>query len=70
MLWKEKVMNNKGFWILAGMILVGSSRANCQQLQVSEKYPLEAHIVSVEMEQQQIVRNGSGGTSTWHLMKS
>lgn len=41
-----------------------------QALQTSAKYPLTAHIVSVEMEQQAIVINGVGGTSNWHLMKT
>lgn len=41
-----------------------------QGLQTSAKYPLAAKIISVEMEQQQRVVNGVGGTSTWHLMKT
>lgn len=41
-----------------------------QQLQVSDKYPLRAHIVSVEMEQRQHMYQGTGGTSTWQLMKA
>jgi hypothetical protein len=62
-------MKYKGFCALAGMVFL-SSAANGQQLQVSEKYPLQAHIVSVEMEQQQHFQDGTGGTSTWHLMKA
>jgi hypothetical protein len=41
-----------------------------QELAVSDKYPLRAHIVSVEMQQQQTITEGTGGTSTWHLMKA
>jgi hypothetical protein len=41
-----------------------------QELAVSDKYPLRAHIVSVEMQQEQRITDGTGGTSTWHLMKA
>jgi hypothetical protein len=40
------------------------------QLPVSAKYPLQAHIVSVEMEQEQNLTNGTGKTSTSHLVKA
>jgi hypothetical protein len=38
------------------------------QLPVSDKYPLRAHMVSVEIEQQQHLTNGSGEISTRRLM--
>lgn len=37
---------------------------------VSSKYPLRAHIVSIETEQQQKLTNGTGETSTRRLMKA
>ena len=41
-----------------------------QQPPVSNKYPLQAHIVSVEIKQQQHLTNGTGETSTSHLVKA
>ena len=41
-----------------------------QQLPVSNKYPLQAHIVSVETVQQQNLTNGTGDTSESHLVKA
>lgn len=41
-----------------------------QEVPVSKKYPLEAHIVSVEIEQQQHLTNGTGEFTTSHVMKA
>ena len=40
------------------------------QLPVSGRYPLQAHIVSVEIEQQQHLTNSTGEITTSHLMKA
>jgi hypothetical protein len=39
-------------------------------LPVSEKYPLHAHVVSVETQQQQNLTNGTGEISQVHLVKA
>jgi hypothetical protein len=44
--------------------------AIAQQLPVSSKYPLQAHIVSVEIEQQQHLTNSDGESTTSHLIKA
>ena len=41
-----------------------------QQVAISEKYPLQAHIVSVEIEQEQHLTNGTGEITTSHVMRA
>lgn len=57
-------------WLLFILLSTPPSIALAQQdqPQVSNKYPLRAHIVSVETEQQQ--NHGSGEISTRRLMKT
>ena len=62
--------NNVKYVAIAAFAALAALPAFGQQLPVSDKYPLQAHIVSVEMEQQQLITDGTGGTSTWHLMKA
>lgn len=59
-------------WLGLFLLVALPSAASSQQAQlpVSNKYPLEAHIVSVEIEQQQHLTNGSGEISTRRLMKT
>ncbi|MBZ5696198.1 MAG: hypothetical protein LAN36_12660 [Acidobacteriia bacterium] len=52
------------FAVLAGLPAFG------QQLPVSGKYPLQAHIVSVESQQEQYLQDGTGGTYERHLMRT
>jgi hypothetical protein len=47
-----------------------SAFAQQPQLPVSKKFPLQANIVSVETQQQQDLTNGTGETSTTHLVKA
>jgi len=58
---------------LASIVLFSSAFsvfAQQPQLPVSKKFPLQANIVSVETQQQQDLTNGTGETSTTHLVKA
>jgi len=60
-------------WLPLILLFVAPFVALAQQpeLPVSNKFPLQAHIVSVETEeQQQDLTNGSGKTSEVHLVKA
>jgi hypothetical protein len=55
---------------IAALTILLASAAVGQQVPVSKKYPLQAHIVSVEIEQQQHLTNGTGEFTTSHVMKA
>jgi len=60
-------------WWLGSILLFAcgvSAFAQQPQLPVSKKFPLQANIVSVETQQQQDLTNGTGETSTTHLVKA
>ena len=60
-------------WWLASILVFSSTLsafAQQPQLPVSKKFPLQANIVSVETQQQQDLTNGTGETSTTHLVKA
>ena len=59
-------------WLPLSLLFAVPSVAFSQQTQlpVSGKYPLHAHIVSVEIEQQQHLTNGTRERTTSHLMKA
>jgi hypothetical protein len=66
--WRKNVK-----WLLPIVVLIAVvSPAFPQepQLPVSSKYPLQANIVSVETQQRQDLTNGTGETSTTHLVKA
>ena len=60
-------------WWLASILVFSSALAAVAQepqLPVSKSFPLQANIVSVETQQQQDLTNGTGETSTTHLVKA
>ncbi len=60
-------------WWLASVLVLSSALsafAQQPQLPVSKNFPLQANIVSVETQQQQDLTNGTGETSTTHLVKA
>jgi hypothetical protein len=60
-------------WWLASILVFSSALsafAQQPQLPVSKNFPLQANIVSVETQQQQDLTNGTGETSTTHLVKA
>ena len=60
-------------WWLGSILLFAcgvSAFAQQPQLPVSKKFPLQANIVSVETQQQQDLTNGTGESSTTHLVKA
>ena len=59
-------------WLFLILAFAAPAAAFPQQtkLPVSSKYPLQAHIVSVEIEQKQHLSDGSGEISESHLMKA
>jgi hypothetical protein len=59
-------------WCLLSIVPFALLAALAQEppLPVSDKFPLPAHIVSVETQQQQDLTNGTGETSTTHLVKA
>jgi hypothetical protein len=67
--WERKKVK----WLYLIVLFAAAFAAFAQQpdLPVSKKYPLQAHIVSVETEEhQQDLINGSGKTSEVHLVKA
>jgi hypothetical protein len=59
-------------WWPASILVFSSALAAFAQpqLPVSKNFPLQANIVSVETQQQQDLTNGTGETSTTHLVKA
>jgi hypothetical protein len=60
------------WWLASILLFISALSAFAQQpqLPVSKKFPLQANIVSVETQQQQDLTNGTGETSTTHLVKA